>query len=91
VKNLRTLTVSQVMERTGWPRSTVYSLMDRGDLATVRLGARGRYHVLESSLEEFFEKHTRGGSKPLPRANRAAERQAADDAVLPADGDRAFA
>lgn len=90
MKDVRTLSVSAVVDRTGLPLSTVYHLIARGDFATVRIGDRGRYRVLVSSIEGFFEKNTRGGEvKPLREISRAARRQAAAEAVLP-DGDLAF-
>lgn len=89
MKDVRTLSVTATAERTGLPVSTVYHLIGRGDFTTIRIGERGRYRVLVSSIESFFEKNARG--REVARVvGRAAQRQAADEAVLPADGERAF-
>lgn len=85
-RNLRTLSVNQVMERTGWPRSMVYRLMHRKEIATIRVGARGNFHVLESSLEAFFDKNTVGADTSASRSKRPSRQAieaAADAAVRP--------
>jgi predicted DNA-binding transcriptional regulator AlpA len=79
-RNLKTLSVNEVMARTGWPRSMVYRLMHHKEIATIRLGTRGNFHVLESSLEAFFDRHTVGGEKAGRRRVSPSE-QALQDAV----------
>lgn len=54
----RLLTVRQIVERTGWSRAFVYSLLGRG-LPVVRVGRTVR--VLESDLEAFIRANRRGG------------------------------
>lgn len=46
------LTAEQVAKRLGVGRSTVFTLMGRGDLASVKIGRLRR--VTEASLEEYI-------------------------------------
>ena len=49
------LTFAQVEERLGLCRSSVYSLVQRGELPSFRLGNRVR-RIKESDLEAFIER-----------------------------------
>lgn len=89
MKNLRTLSVSQVMARTGFPRSAVYRLIYASKLATVRTGVGTTYRVLEASLEEYFAQHVSGTVPSAPTTDQQAVMDAVDRAVLP-DGPRCF-
>lgn len=50
------LTAEQVAKRLGVGRSTVFSLMGRGDLASVKIGRLRR--VTEASLEDYIRQLT---------------------------------
>src|SRR5688572_17247775 len=68
-KDLRTLTVRQVMERTGFGRDVVYRLVSTGKVAHIRCSSgRGAIRILEASLEAFFEQQlaAEGKRRSLP-------------------------
>lgn len=88
MKDLRTITVTEVMKRTNWKRGKVYRLIASRHLRVVRVG-RGRQDVIESSLEQLFEQHA--GADVARHIENDAE-QAADAAVLAlTPGERMFA
>jgi excisionase family DNA binding protein len=86
MKNLRSLTVTQIVLRTGIPRATVYQLLESGQLSALRMTARGRWRVLESELEAFIDRHTTSVAK-AGRYDKAAARAAADAAIVLTDED----
>jgi hypothetical protein len=94
-RDLRTLTVTATMSRTGWKRSTIYTLIQSGKLQAIRpLGDRGNFYIVEASLEALFPQDAGAPSVVTGRsgsqAARDAQQRAADEAVLPKDADLAF-
>lgn len=86
MKNLRTLTVAQVVLRTGIAKATVYQLLDSGKLPALRITPRARFRVLETDLEAFIERHTTSLAMK-GRHDKAAARAAADAAIVLTDDD----
>lgn len=83
MKNLHLLTITEVMARTGLPRSTVYALVAHGTLAMVRDTPKGKMRVSEHSLEAWIE---RGSSPTVATPTRGTA-----DAALPPIEKPAFA
>lgn len=88
--NLRMLSVNQVIERTGWPRSMVYRLIETGQVPSFREGARGRNWIRETDLEAFIAARIAGGADAPAPVTKQARRAAADAAVLPKGEERSF-
>ena len=89
--NLCTLTVAEVMQRTKFSRRTVFVLIRTGRLQAIRPSPRGKWHVLEDSLERYFLSAAadRAGHV-LPEDASARQIEAdVDRAVLP-EGPRRF-
>lgn len=87
MKNLRTLSVTQVVLQTGIPKSTVYELLKSGKLPSIRLGSQlARHRVLVTELEAFIDRHTTSRAK-AGRYDKAAARAAADAAIVLTDDD----
>lgn len=84
MKNIRSLSVTEVVERTNLPRSTVYALIQAKRLPTIRLTPRGRFRVIESELEAFIAQHTQSAVK-VQQQDQQAARIAVDAAVQPTD------
>ena len=61
----RLLTVEGVMERLSVSRSTVYRLMDRGELASIAITPRMR-RIRASVVEEFITRQARDKEAPHP-------------------------
>jgi hypothetical protein len=90
-RNLRTLTVTEVCARTGWPRTKVVRMFHAGKLAGIQESEHAQIYILESSLDELFERAL-DAARPAS-SSRGLSRRAADDvdaAILP-DGPRHFA
>jgi len=75
MKNLRTLSVTKVMAATGFSRARIYRLLKTKKLVAVREG-HGTQHILEASLDAYFEAATH----EVPRSRDAIRR--ATDAAL---------
>ena len=61
------LTVKQVKDRLNLSRSSVYALIDSGELKSYRLGAgRGAIRVSEKQLEDFLRSRESGGASVPP-------------------------
>ena len=87
--DVRTLTVTEVCNRTKWKRCTVIRLLNAGKLRELRAeGPRSKRYVLEASLEELFEP-----AKPKKKPHDIVDRRAQDDvdrSVMPEEGENPF-
>lgn len=93
MRNLRTLTVKEVMERTGFGRDAVYRLVHRGALRYVRAGAsKGAIRIMEASLEAWFAANEQGAEQKRASARERIVLDADDelDRYLPLDGPKVF-
>lgn len=79
MKDMRTLSVTEVMARTGFSRDRIYRLVKRGAVQVVRVGRRGHMRIVEASLERWFDAHL---SEPAPEI-RSVPRELDPDALLP--------
>lgn len=82
--NLRTLSVTEVMTRTGFSRDHVYRLVHSGQLAAVRTspGAKAWFRIPERALEAYFEANAAVVQPARPPLARALD---ADAALPPID------
>lgn len=74
MKNLRTLTVKEAMERTGFPRGLVYKLVRTGEWQHLKAGdASGTIRILETSIETWFATAVKGQAQVASARARAMD------------------
>jgi excisionase family DNA binding protein len=79
--NLRTFTVAQVSEITGFPATRIYRMVKAGELRYIKGGSTNQViRIFENSLTEWFDRHAQGG-----RASATRARVNGDDALPPVD------
>ncbi len=77
--NLRTLSVTDVVARTGFTRSLVYRLVRQGRLVAIRATATSRMWITEASLEQLFAASAASDDATTTKDARAPRGESRED------------